>query len=47
MNPEITMNSITPHINKYRRQRAKYDVYELIKLIQEVETNPKLQEIVS
>ncbi|MGM0330679.1 hypothetical protein [Enterococcus sp. AZ084] len=47
MNPEITMNSITPHINKYRRQRAKYDVYELIKLIQEVETNPKLQELLA
>ncbi|NBA62580.1 hypothetical protein [Enterococcus mundtii] len=47
MNPEITMNSIIPCINKYRRQRAKYDVYELIKLIQEVETNPKLQELLA
>ena len=47
MNPEITMNSIIPHINKYRRQHAKYDVYELIKLIQEVETNPKLQELLA
>lgn len=47
MNPEITMSSIIPHINKYRRQHAKYDVYELIKLIQEVETNPKLQELLA
>ncbi|PTO38327.1 hypothetical protein C6P52_09630 [Enterococcus mundtii] len=47
MNPETTMNSIIPRINKYRRQLAKYDVYELIKLIQEVETNPKLQELLA
>ncbi|PQF23845.1 hypothetical protein [Enterococcus mundtii] len=47
MNPETTMNSIIPRINKYRRQLAKYDVYELIKLIQEVETNPKLQDLLA
>ncbi|WP_206853880.1 hypothetical protein [Candidatus Enterococcus mangumiae] len=47
MNPEITEYDRFVRLNKYRRGYAKYDRYESIQLIQEVETNPKLQELLA
>ncbi|MBO1298665.1 MULTISPECIES: hypothetical protein [unclassified Enterococcus] len=47
MNREINEYDRFVSLNKYRRGYAKYDRYESIQLIQEVETNPKLQELLA